>query len=63
MTQTNPSTASTAPRRGVTTVGVLTVVGALVVLLLLIAYFLVDRQGLYTDNLEWARTVSDHWVP
>ncbi len=62
MTQTNPSTASTAPRRGVTTVGVLTVVGSLVVLCLLIAYFLVNRQGLYTDNVEWARTVLDHWA-
>ncbi len=63
MTQTNPSTASTAPRRRVTPVGVLTVVGALVVLSLVIAYFLVDRQGLHTDNFEWARTVLDHWVP
>jgi hypothetical protein len=63
MTQTNPSTASTAPRRRVTPIGLLIVVGSLVVLGLLIAYFLVEREGLYTDNLEWARAVLDHWVP
>lgn len=41
----------------------LTAIGSLIVLDLLIAYFLVDRQGLYADNLEWARTVLDRWTP
>jgi hypothetical protein len=63
MTQTNPSTASTAPRQRVTPIGLLIVVGSLVVVGLLIAYFLVERESLYTDNLEWARVVLDHWVP
>lgn len=63
MTQTNQSTASTAPRRRVSLIGMLIVVGLLVVLSLLIVYFLVNRQGLYADNLDWARTVTDEWVP
>lgn len=61
MNQTSHSTESAAPRRRIIPIGVLIVVGSLVVLGLLIAYFLVDRQGLFADNQEWARTVLDHW--
>lgn len=57
MTQTNHSTESNAPRRRVSLTGLLIVVGFMVVLGLLIAYFLVDRHGLYDANVEWMRTV------
>ncbi len=63
MNQTNHSTESTAPRRRITPVGLLAVLGSLVVLGLLIAYFMVERQGLYDANFEWMRTVLNHWVP